>query len=56
MSRHYWLNMLRARLLWPYWAVRDWHRTYFERPCGYECDWVYPYGFVPECGCPVHDR
>jgi hypothetical protein len=22
---------------------------------GYWCEWVYPYGFVPEGGCPIHD-
>lgn len=23
--------------------------------CGRECHWTEKYGFVPECGCPVHD-
>lgn len=23
--------------------------------CGNGCDYQEPYGFVPECGCPVHD-
>jgi len=24
--------------------------------CGNEgCGYVEPYGFVPECGCPIHD-
>ena len=23
--------------------------------CGYVCGYQYPYGFVPEAGCPVHD-
>jgi len=23
--------------------------------CGYNCEWVYPYGWVPEAGCPEHD-
>lgn len=23
--------------------------------CGNACDWVYPYGFVPEADCPQHD-
>jgi len=27
----------------------------FVDDCGHGCDWVYPYGFVPECDCPVHD-
>lgn len=22
---------------------------------GHNCEWVYPYGFVPEAGCPIHD-
>ena len=22
----------------------------------YNCEWVYPYGFVPEGGCPEHDN
>jgi len=22
---------------------------------GYSCEWVYPYGWVPEAGCPEHD-
>jgi hypothetical protein len=29
--------------------VRACHRE------GYWCEWVYPYGFVPEGGCPRHD-
>jgi hypothetical protein len=24
--------------------------------CEYECHWQDPYGFVPEAGCPIHDR
>lgn len=24
--------------------------------CNHECAWVEPYGWVPECGCPVHDE
>lgn len=23
--------------------------------CGYGCDYDLSYGFVPECGCPIHD-
>lgn len=23
--------------------------------CGFECNFVEPYGFVPEAGCPIHD-
>ena len=25
------------------------------RSMGYWCEWVYPYGFVPEAWCPYHD-
>ena len=24
-------------------------------PCDYGCENTGPYGFVPECGCPIHD-
>ena len=24
--------------------------------CGYECHFKEPYGFVPEVGCPTHDK
>ena len=27
----------------------------FVRCDGYNCEWLYPYGFVPEGGCPKHD-
>ena len=23
--------------------------------CGHACDWLHPWGWVPEDGCPVHD-
>lgn len=23
--------------------------------CGYACGYFEPFGFVPECGCPIHD-
>lgn len=23
--------------------------------CGFECEYVETYGFVPEAGCPIHD-
>lgn len=26
-----------------------------SRPHGYACEWVVPYGWVPEVGCPLHD-
>jgi len=35
-----------------------WLRNLRPLPCrkmGYWCEWVYPYGFVPEGGCPIHD-
>lgn len=25
------------------------------KPHGHACEWVAPYGFVPEAGCPLHD-
>ena len=35
-----------------------WLRNRRPRPCrrlGFHCEWVYPYGFVAEAGCPYHD-
>ena len=34
-----------------------WLRNRKRLPCypEYNCEWVYPYGFVPEGGCPYHD-
>jgi len=48
----YYFNMIKARLLWRYWIIRS---LFTPCDCGYACDWVYPYGFVPEADCPVHD-
>lgn len=25
------------------------------RECGNECEWVAPFGWVPEAGCSIHD-
>lgn len=30
-------------------------RLHREAKDGMHCEWVAPYGFVPEAGCPVHD-
>jgi hypothetical protein len=37
---------------------RFWSRLRFvlTGDCGNACDWVEPYGWAPEAGCPVHDR
>ena len=48
-------NMKRARRLRHYWRFRSWLLRLFPQ-CDRECDWVYPFGFVPEDSCPVHDR
>jgi len=37
-----------------------WWEQWFKRQnpvlgCGHGCDFVHPYGFVPEDGCPIHD-
>lgn len=37
------------------WIGKPEDRPVFDTPCGYACGYVEPYGFVPECGCPVHD-
>lgn len=50
--RYRW-NMFKAKLLRPYW---EWRSRNTPPDCGFGCDWVYPYGFVPEADCPVHDK
>ncbi len=50
--RYFWNMYVRATMLGWYWELRE---RYTPTTCGYECHWVYPYGFVPEEGCPVHD-
>ena len=55
MSMLYFWNMrIRAPLMGRFWAWA--HRRWYPFACGYACDWVYPYGFVPEANCPVHDK
>lgn len=44
----YWLAMLTA-LLYRF-------RNRYVSDCDYACDWIYPYGFVPEADCPIHDK
>ena len=41
-----------VRFAWRLW-VRIRHALTGD--CGCACGWVYPYGFVPEAGCPIHD-
>ena len=49
------LNALRAAVMAPIWYTRAKHFARFGCAAGMACQWVYPYGFVPETGCPVHD-
>jgi len=50
--------------LWLCWSApvrrirnaRTWRRYRRTGDCGYGCDFVKPYGFVPEAECPVHDH
>lgn len=39
-----WAMRIRSLVIFPWW-----------KRCENECGWVWPYGFVPECGCKVHD-
>ncbi len=53
--RYFWNVYIRAPLLRRYWQ-RKHDEFQSEAWCGYGCDWVYPYGFVPEADCPIHDK
>jgi hypothetical protein len=39
-----WYIRIRSLLIYPWW-----------KRCENACEFVWPYGFVVECGCPVHD-
>jgi len=51
--KYFWNVYIRAPLLRRYWEYRN---KNFICKAGYGCEWVYPYGFVPEADCPIHDR
>ena len=53
VKSYFWNMYVRAPFLKWYWYLR--HKR-FRCYARYDCDWVYPYGFVPEAGCPIHDR
>lgn len=38
-----------------FWGMKSFLKHLITGWCGNECDHVEPYGWVPECGCPIHD-
>lgn len=40
---------------WTETECRERNRTEPRIHEGWNCQWVAPYGWVPEAGCPVHD-
>lgn len=42
-------------LLYALHVAWTWFRYTLGFGCGYACEVVEPYGFVPEVGCPIHD-
>ena len=48
---------IRYGTLW-YWIHDTRYRLKFvlTGDCGHACDWIHPFGWVPEDGCPVHLR
>ena len=50
----FWLAIKLARLSARVYDFTDTKAT-SEIECGYACGCTVEYGFVPECGCPVHD-
>ena len=49
-------NIWRFPIVWFLWRLRVRLRYALTGDCGCVCEYAYPYGFVPECGCPIHDR
>jgi len=38
------------------WLLDSCLRFLFTGNCGNHCGYAHPFGFVPEAGCPIHDR
>lgn len=36
-------------------VLRSYIHHHGWRRCDNACGWTWPYGYVPECSCPVHD-
>ncbi len=41
---------------WPFWRLTARARHFPTGNRGMACGYTVPYGFVPEAGCPIHDR
>jgi len=39
-----WYIRIRSLIIYPWW-----------KRCDHACGWMWPFGYVPEAGCPVHD-
>lgn len=44
------------RVMWPFWKLEGYIRYALTGKCGFACGYEEPYGFVPEAGCPIHDK
>ena len=47
------LRVLKSRLMM---QAHQFVNRWLVKDCGHYCRWVYPLGFVPEAGCPIHDQ
>ena len=44
------------RITWFVWRLVVRMRHAITGDCGCICGYAEPYGFVPEAGCPIHDK
>ena len=44
------------RIVWEAWRLLVRFRYWRTGDCGLSCGYTEPYGFVPEDGCPIHDK
>ena len=51
-----WWQQVRITVSWPFRRLAARWRYWRTGDCGMACGYVTPYGWVPEAGCPIHDR
>ena len=51
-----WWQRLFISIKWPFIRLRARINHWLIGSCGMNCGYEKPYGFVPECGCPIHDE
>jgi len=54
--RFFWCAPVVGRVTLQLWEWKSLIQYWLTGDCGNACGYTEPYGWVPEAGCPVHDR